>query len=162
MSSKQRHYQDTLRIIGAGVIVLGIWSILRTLLLFSFDRRYMQVLTRIAGEEVPMIVVYVAIAMTMGTELVLRLYVGLTARADAAGKKKTILYLCVTGFMMINRTVALVDSVRHRATSYVGLDDFIAALVIDLTSLFALGCLLYFGICLRRYRSSVSKEEKTQ
>ena len=72
--SELRRGQNTLFILGGGVITFGVWSVVKMIMYFALDP-------------------------VVGLDVGLRFYVGLSARAEARGKKKSRAYIVVAALM---------------------------------------------------------------
>lgn len=99
--AKLRRHRDILSISGLAIIAFGVWDIIKSTLSIAFgsssdateqevDLEMQQNLERLADghEEVYLIVVVVLFLMVV-VGLVLRVYVGLSAHAEAHGKNKS-------------------------------------------------------------------------
>lgn len=90
------------------------------------------------------VIVYVVI------DLFLRVFVGLSARAESKGKKTSILYLIFAGILII---VSLFWIIRtFLLIKEIDLMDILASVIIDLISLFALTETLIYGIKLKKLK----------
>ncbi|MBQ3418114.1 MAG: hypothetical protein IJH32_09835 [Ruminococcus sp.] len=91
---KMRRYQNLLTVSGLGVIAFGLWSVLKTFLLLILrnDMRE-QMFEKMPNELLVKVIVYVILAFLVLTDFGIRLFVGLSARAEGFGKKKGYAYI---------------------------------------------------------------------
>lgn len=83
---KLRKYQNTLVVVGMGVIAFGIWSVIKTVMLTAFNKDEMAELSA-QGTAVE-VVFWVMLGIMLAIDLWLRLYVGLAAIQEGRGKKR--------------------------------------------------------------------------
>ena len=89
---KMRRYQNLLTVSGLGVIMFGVWSVLRTILLLFFQQN--AVSQAFNDESVTVrILSYTILAVMLLADSLSRLFVGLSARAEGFGKKKGYAYI---------------------------------------------------------------------
>ena len=117
---KLRRDQNTLRIVGTGTIVFGVWSFVKAFgVIFS---RRAQIVSEIIEDgiqnnydfsDVPegliikMVLLFVGIGLA--ADMVARLYVGLSAIAAGRGKHKSILYIVITAIMILFSLMTLIS-----------------------------------------------------
>ena len=95
--SELRRGQNTLFILGGGVITFGVWSVVKMIMYFALDPAKYFHFDDIPQEYrlLAMAFAYGIIALIVGLDVGLRFYVGLSARAEARGKKKSRAYIIV-------------------------------------------------------------------
>ena len=99
--SELRRGQNTLFILGGGVITFGVWSVVKMIMYFALDPAKYFHFDDIPQEYrlLAMAFAYGIIALIVGLDVGLRFYVGLSARAEARGKKKSRAYIIVAALM---------------------------------------------------------------
>ena len=143
-----RRLQDTLVIAGGGVIAFGTWSLVKTaLFLVLFD-----------GEELPqlffhgdatLVVTYVAIGILLCIDLGVRAFVGLSARSEGRGAKKSPVYLVVA---VIAAAVNAASAIAITLGMVVVLSvfDMVVSIIVEATAIAALVTVVYCSVRLRR------------
>lgn len=101
LKRKLRRDRDVLAIVGLGVMAFGIWSVLRSIMVFII--RLPELRAEIAGTEretVSLIIVGVFYLLIILAELRLRLYIGRSARAEGLRGERRTGYLFAAGFLV--------------------------------------------------------------
>ena len=154
MDARIRKLQMELLTLGNGVIVVGIWSFLRSALtIFVSDNDYFQDVPEEAKTFV-----YIFIIIVTAILFSLDFYIGLSARSESKGKKKRIVYLVFTAIsLVVYIAVALtgVITLIMRATTD-GIISYIITIIIDITSIVCLAELMINGILLRKLRKNIT------
>ena len=159
----QRKYSNRLKMAGRAIIIFGLWSSLRVLILYFLNQESFLTLVYEALKEAlkeegldnsyiyPLLIVLAIVLV--GIPFLINLYMGLSAMGEAKGKKKTPVYLviCVLSFI-----VSLVSIFMSDLSDY--LELAIAALIVDIT--FCIACIdvVYSAIRLRRCKRQAKKE----
>ena len=154
-----RRSQATLFNIGTGIVIFGVWTIVKTLLTL-FSGRYQLFKTAqelSAGSEyhvspgifaVLLVIMFVIMAFF---DIWFRFYVGLHARRDARGKKAGRVYIIITCLMILGSILLITTNVYTLVTRFMtalaaaeaveeaappaNADIFITSVLIELTSL---------------------------
>ena len=106
-----RRHCDTLRVMGNAVILFGIWSVAKvvmSLTLVSDEER--NELLKTSGEDLPIVIGIIGCMLLLN--LLLRLYMGLSARAEASGKNPNPLYIYSAGLLAIEYAFSLVYDLK--------------------------------------------------
>ena len=155
----QRKYSNRLKMAGRAIIIFGLWSSLRVLILYFLNQESLLTLVYEALKEegldnsyiYPLLIILAIVLV--GIPFLINLYMGLSAMGEAKGKKKTPVYLviCVLSFI-----VSLVSIFMSDLSDY--LELAIAALIVDIT--FCIACIdvVYSAIRLRRCKKQAKKE----
>lgn len=147
----KRRLQDSLVIIGSGILVFGAWSLLKVvLLIFTQNVDTVLHLFGLEQDDAPLFVSYTAIGILIFFELVFRLFICLSARAEGFGRRKGYAYLVITGIMAILSTLSVVASAQALAALDASFFDRIVTLTIEATSAFILVLLIVNSIRLKR------------
>ena len=147
METELRRRRTNLLTLGAGVIAFGVWSMLKTYLYMIVDPIPM---TFDVPEQFQQTALVIAYAMV--TDLGLRLYIGLSARAEGLGSKKGKAYIIVTALMLVVNIAAWIVYLfmYDYRDGYEALMDYVVSLVVDFTSIVILAQLIYNAILVRR------------
>lgn len=127
---KMRRYQNLLTVSGLGVIIFGLWSVLKTiLLLFMRD----EVLGVLSNDPHTLAATLAGIGAILLIDIVIRLFVGLSARAEGFGKKKGYAYIVFAVLMAIASTTSLV--MVFFDANYKSITEMVVAVIVEVTSL---------------------------
>ena len=144
-----RRLQDTLIIAGGGVIAFGVWSLAKLALFFVFvDESQLRQLLGL-GDSIPMTPLYIAAGIVVLIDLAVRAYVGLSARSEGRGQKKSPFYLVVAIFVALLNASSVIAPL-FGAPVGLSILDSVVSVVIEATSLTALVLVIYCSVCLRR------------
>ena len=136
-----RRNQDTLVIVGTGVIIFGIWSLLKTLfaLLLNIGDLYEVILK----EETPegRVAIFIVVTLMLMIDLAFRVSVGLSAIAVARGEKSRFIF--VAGALILAFSSAT------------------TAAAVELTSLITLTQLINSAMAIRGIRKELKKQGKS-
>lgn len=149
-----RRYENTLVILGTGVIMYGLWSVAKTVFLLLQEARNLRASGALSlagaqlqgGPEMARLVtvsgwvVFWVIAVVMiGIDIALRLYVGLSARAEGFGtKKRGSGYLVVAGLMAVLSFATAVYTILHIPSGLNDLENNIVTMIVEVTSVIIL------------------------
>jgi len=91
-----RRYSGALSVLGNAIVVFGIWDIIKTVLstIYMSDELRDEIVNSAPAEYLPYAIGFVVVLSIL--TFALRAYIGLAARAEAAGKKKSPVYLIMT------------------------------------------------------------------
>ena len=142
---KMRRTKDILLSSGTGVILFAVWGIVRTILNFTLvNKNNNEDLAEVyaglgEGQNADMIFAIsasLAVAL-LAAEVGLRLFVGLSARAESKGKKKGWAYVVIACIMIPIYIAGIVISIVNIVTVHTGVIDLIVTVIVEVTSLFA-------------------------
>lgn len=151
--------QNLLSTSGIAVIAFGVWSILKAIIVLILSKGTFN------GQETegidPAILSafsWVILLVVAVIDLSIRFFVGLSARAEGRGKKKSVVYLVFTVILILGSLYNL----YALATQYIQIDliDGVVSLLVELTSLFALLELFINAIKVKRL-SKLSIQERS-
>ena len=133
-----RRNQDTLVIVGTGVIIFGIWSLLKTLfaLLLNIGDLYEVILK----EETPegRVAIFIVVTLMLMIDLAFRVSVGLSAIAVARGKKSRFIFVAGALILAFSSATTVTAQIKGIVTGEeITLISHVAAAV-ELTSLITL------------------------
>ena len=99
MRKELRQHQNTLVIIGTGVMVFSIWSVIRTIMNLVLNHQYLQLLQDAYGADINLIGLHVPLILILAIDLGFRLFVGHSART--MGKEGTRWTACIAGTIVL-------------------------------------------------------------
>ena len=149
-SVKKRLYGDRLVLSGRALIILGIWSSIKAIILFYLALPQISEFVT-EGDIVPEEIVRNVKLILMAIFVILiaivflfHFYIGRSAMKNGYGKKRTTFYLVLTVIAIISTIASDVQIVME------GLDIIdLASMVVDLTVVYACCDILYSAIKLR-------------
>ena len=151
MKAKLIREETALSISGMAVMAFGLWTIIRVVMEILINMGPVIEASKGSDEFIVYIIVCVIMIFASLIALGLRAYIGLSARSFGRGKDKGILFIIVTGIVIFIDTAALVYSFFQSLD--LAISD-IAAIFVDLTSLFALVRVMVAAISVRAYRAA--------
>ena len=127
---KMRRYQNLLTVSGLGVIIFGLWSVLKTILLLFMKEG---ILSEIPDDTFVRVMFFLILGGILLVDVLIRLYVGLSARAEGFGKKKGYGYVVIAILMALASLTSLMliffDSNEQ------SLWELIVSVIVEATSL---------------------------
>ena len=153
MNAKIRKREINLITLGSGVILVGLWIFLKFALTLLIHGNEIE-------EEFPSVVIFwanVILWIIAALILLMSLYIGLSARAEGKGKKKTIVYLILSGVMAcFDLIIVILDAYLLFAPTS-DIFNVIVTLIIDATVLVMLVELIVNAVGVRRLRKEEAK-----
>ena len=152
METELRRRRTNLLTLGAGVIAFGVWSMLKTYLYMIVDPIPMTFDVPEQFQQTALVMAYAMVTAFLLIDLALRLYIGLSARAEGLGSKKGKAYIIVTALMLVVNIAAWIVYLfmYDYRDGYEALMDYVVSLVVDFTSIVILAQLIYNAILVRR------------
>ena len=149
LQAKRRYLQDTLINAGSAVMAFSVWGVAKAVLFFILtDESQIRALLPV-DDTVSMTALFVSVAAAALIDIILRAYVGLSARAEGNGKKKGSFYLFVAvlaGFVNMCSAIAIIFG-QSLTLSFI---DMALSLLIEITTLSANVFVVYSAVRLRR------------
>jgi NADH:ubiquinone oxidoreductase subunit 6 (subunit J) len=139
VKKRLRRNQNYLVMIGTGVIILGFWSVIKTvmfLILEPQDITGFSSTIQISG--MPIHTSYLILVVLLGIELAVRLFVGLCARSEGFGSKQGPVYVVFAILLSLFHLAAIVASITSGFRFYDNPADAAVSLLMDITSLVTL------------------------
>jgi NADH:ubiquinone oxidoreductase subunit 6 (subunit J) len=139
MKMRLRRNQNYLVMIGTGVIILGFWSVIKTvmfLILEPQDITGFSSTVQVSG--MPIHTSYLILVVLLGIELAVRLFVGLSARSEGFGSRQRPVYVVFAILLSLFHLAAIVASIGSGFRFYDNPMDAAVSLLMDLTSLVTL------------------------
>ena len=127
---KMRRYQNLLTVSGLGVIIFGLWTVLKTILLLFLQEDMV--------DDLPdglfyRVLFFTLIGGVLLIDFLIRLFVGLSARAEGFGKKKGYGYVVIAILMALASLTSLV--LIFFDTNEQSLWELIVSVIVEATSL---------------------------
>ncbi len=159
---RYRKVCSRLGIAAFGVMAFAVWSVIRTILQMFFgniaplnevDNGVAEAQTIEADvSDVALLLVLIIAFAILAAEIALRIYIGLSARAESKGKKKNIAYIILAGLFIPFYVVVLIYSFQNMNFLESNVFDNIISIILDITSLISFVELFVSAIMLRRMR----------
>lgn len=144
-----RRLQDTLTIAGSAVIAFSVWSLAKIGMFLAFaDKDLLSWLLGLDKESLT-IAVYVSMAVVALVDLGVRVYVGMSARAEGHGMKKSPFYLVVAAIIALANASSLV-AIALGASLALSPLSMIVPIAIEATAIAALVLVVRSSLLLRR------------
>ena len=157
MDVKIRKLESNLTTIGTGVIAFGFWGFLKFILSYLFLGAQS---VGIDGDEYITVIAVFVWAVAILIPLVY-LWIGMSARAEGRGKRKSALYLFMVGWIIFVSTIAILMEL-YSLSKLKDWFEIIVTLIIDLTRYVFLIELMVYSISLRKLRKEQSRGEESK
>ena len=139
MKKRLRRNQNYLVMIGTGVIILGFWSVIKTVMFLILEPQDITgFFSTVQVSGMPIHTSYLVLVVLLGIELAVRLFVGLCARSEGFGSKQGPVYVVFAIFLSLFHLAAIVASIASGFRFYDNPMDAAVSLLMDLTSLVTL------------------------
>lgn len=157
MDVKIRKLESDLTTIGTGIIAFGFWGFLKFILSYLFLGAQS---VGIDGDEYITVIAVFVWAVAILIPLVY-LWIGMSARAEGRGKRKSALYLFMVGWIIFVSTIAILLEL-YSLSKLKDWFEIIVTLIIDLTRYVFLIELMVYSISLRKLRKEQSRGEESK
>ena len=151
MEVKTRRLENNVITLGTGIIAFSIWALLKYAMTFFSDLSYADEMS--AGARV----IFFASVISL-TDVLFHFYIGVSARSEGKGKKKTPLYLVLTAFIIMVYLVAIVFEIYFLLQEKNLFSIFVTTLV-DVTSTVIFIEMFVYAVQLRRIRRQKRQKE---
>lgn len=157
-SIKYRRNQNTLVVLGTGVILFGFWGIVKIIaqILLGFQLFEPGTLDDLDAGGIVFVIFFVALVLS--TDVILRLYAGLRARREGHGKKTGVGHLIVLVLLIAGSVASVVIIIFNIMSASGDLADNIAALFVELSSLVISLEVFMASVSVRHYRKKNAAE----
>ncbi len=159
-SLRYRRESSTLVVLGTGVMVFGIWSIIKLLGMFAF-----RIPLFTASEEedlgsVGMLFAVIIAVIIVSVDVLLRIFVGIRARREGEGKKAEKAYLVFLVLMIIVSVISVAVEIDAVLSAERDFFDSYANLIMELTSLVVSFEVFMAAKYVRRFRAKAEEGSK--
>lgn len=147
--ARKRRLQDTLIIAGDAVMAFSAWDLAKVALFLALtDEGRLRELASI-DDSVSMPALFAVVGVIVLVDIAVRVYVGMSARAEGRGKKKGSLYLVVAVLAgVVNAFSAITTALGENIT--LSVMDTVLTVVIEATALAAIVLVVCCAVRLRR------------
>ena len=156
MEKKLRRSQVTLVTLGTGVILFGVWSVVKSLLYYRTNL-FADLDTQVEPELLPyMLATVVIVALFVLADLGIRLKIGRRARAEGMGRRQKNGYLILAALIVlvniIGDLLGVCYIVKNGVPEQSGL-DYVVSVLVDLSSTVLLAELIITVLRVRKLRA---------
>ena len=156
MEKELRRKQVTLVTLGTGVILFGVWSVVKSLLYYRTNL-FADLDTQVEPELLPyMLATVVIVALFVLADLGIRLKIGRRARAEGMGRRQKNGYLVLAALIvLVNITGDLLGVyalVKYGISEQSGL-EYVVSVLVDLSSTVLLAELIVTALRVRKLRA---------
>ena len=156
-----RRNQDTLIIVGTGVIIFGLWSLLKAVFTLLLNMGSMYDMIMQEDTLVGRIAASVAVVLVLLIDLGLRLFVGMSAISVGRGGKSRFVFVAIALFLAFSSATLVTAQIRAIVTGErVATISHVTAAV-ELTSLITLTQLINSAMAIRGIRKELKKQGKS-
>ena len=154
MEREIRRNQNNLVILGTGVLAFGAWTVIRSLALYLIQRSEIERMVASAVPEDLAAMVMAAmtgiIVVVLAIDLIFRIIVGFSARAEGKGRKKHAIYLAAAVLLIVIHAISIGTGIAAIFADPEGIVESIIGAVIDFTSAITLVQLIMASVRLRK------------
>ena len=154
MDIELRRRRINLSTLGTGVVAFGVWNVLKTMLyIFASSVSFYD--AKDAGEDAAVVslIFHVLLGLFLALDFSLRLYIGLSARAEGKGRRKGNGYIVAAAILFAmsaaSYIIAWATNSSTRMENQAALDYYVS-LFVDITAMITLGDLLYTALRTRK------------
>ena len=144
-AAELRRNRSTLSIVGTGVVAIGLWSIAKTLLLFLNPQVEVLIRSIENGQSV-----VITTFVLLGFDLMLRLYVCLSARSQKRDPSRGILFLAVTALLIAMSALSVVLELLSVTPDVFSTIATGATVAIELTCILAMAQMMAAALRIRK------------
>lgn len=153
MEVKTRRLENNMITLGTGIIAFSIWALLKYALTSFSDLSPTETMTAKAR-----VVFYIIIIVFSLTDVLLHFYIGVSARSEGKGKKKTPLYLVLSALIIMVYLLGIAFEIYLLFFSKNYFTLFVTTLV-DVTSTIIFIEMFVYAVQLRGIRRQIRKKE---
>ena len=150
MDAKVRRTKMELKLLGTGVMAFGAWTFFKYAL---SNIIYQDGADEILNDQ-QLNILQIIIWLMVGMDFLMRLYIGLSARGESSGKRKTCLYLIASVILFIFCIFGIMVEFYMLFTFSEPPGYMIITMIIDITATIILGELIIDAVGVRRNRKA--------
>ncbi len=173
MERELRRHQNRLMVSGSGVILFGVWSVVKMLLFFVLERKRVLAfledamgdsadvgggLTRALIEAIAFIFLFILVLILTIIALLVRLYLGISARKEGMGEKRGIAYVIVATLVLLFYIYSELYTLTHLGAptdAMTSMTDRVTALIVDFTAIVVLWELVISAIRVKKLKKQL-------
>ena len=129
MDAKARRMEINLQTLGTGVIAISIWSLIKFAMSFFV---YLSDILKDIPQEYSFVIAILWGGIILDS--LLYIYVGISARSESKGKRKTILYIVLTIILTVIIGITVLGEIASLFYAENGFASIIITIFIDVTS----------------------------
>ncbi|MBQ7715557.1 MAG: hypothetical protein IJT70_06785 [Clostridia bacterium] len=156
---KLRRFGNLLTVSGLGVIAFGVWNVLKMILVFVMQRDMIEaIFAEISADALIKYITIAIIAAIMLLDFLIRLFVGLSARAEGFGKKKGVAYIVFAVLLVLGSVSSLVlvfydtDSLTKNPILQTAV-----SVILEITSMVATIELIVAAVTVKKIKSEIGE-----
>lgn len=157
-SVKYRRNQNTLVVLGTGVIIFGFWGIIKIIAQLLLGMKIVDPEDLEELGPVGTVITMLFIASIFAVDVILRLYVGLRVRREADGKRYGVGHLVVCGWLIFGSVLSIAIVFWDMMLADGDFFDNLTAIFLELSSLVITVEVFAASISVRRYRKKHGME----
>ena len=150
-----RHCEDDLYVSGIGVVVMGVWSVMKVLMTFMVN--YKEFFDPEAEDQkfeiIAVAVIYALVAVLLILILKVHLYIGLNAIKAAKGGKYKKGYLPWTVILLVF-TIASLATYYDSFQDLNNIDTTIASFLVDLTTIYIFTIVITSTLKIKKFKQT--------
>ena len=150
-----RRFEYALVVLGTGILAFGGWSIIKMVLLILLQDEEAQRKAFLIDPSDSLILFYIALAIVMCFDLLIRFYVFKSARKESFGGKPRNGYLVVTALMLLLSGASIIVIILNIPALDENTFDSFVSLIIETTSFVIQGMLIYSAVQVRALRKEM-------
>lgn len=171
MEIELRKHQNNLIIVGTGIIILGFWSVAKSIMMFTIDNTSLEKIVKqvvmdsgtdsemasnLTASDLMLIVTIITMVVTI-LELFVRVYIGKSAIAEGRGQKKGNLYVALAillalmdGIILVLNVYSILNTEEASLGTAMNVANDIVTIIVDLTCLITTLVMIHSVIKLRK------------
>ncbi|MBR1855516.1 MAG: hypothetical protein IJ803_00390 [Oribacterium sp.] len=142
---KLRRYRKNIELNGQAMLLIGLWTILKYIIINYFGDKTVMGLIEVTEEELRLWGgdMYVLLYALLGFMYLMYLYVGREAISFAKGHRKSIVFLIFAGLHWFLLFIGIPGYIIEIKGNLMKLDAILAALIVDIATCYVLGDIIY-------------------
>ena len=161
MEREIRRNQNNLIILGTGVLAFAVWTVVRSLIQYMLQSTEIKNLVSgmVAEDQVNwvMTVIVIIIVVTLAVDLILRMIVGFSARAEGKGKKKRLGYLVAAVILIVVHVLNISQYIMLVIADTEQIMECIIGAIIEVTSVITLLQLIIASVRFKKLTAQKSQ-----
>ena len=134
MEKKIRRDENLMNVLGKAIIVFGLVSVLKLIIVLLSDDDIIEYFKKGTITTIAIIMVIIAIILIAALEMIIRIYIGISAIKEAQGIKRSSAYLVLCAIFTVITLFLIVYSVIQLFQDENYILNFLAGFLLDVTS----------------------------